>query len=190
MLGIRVIRGPLPAVQIEPWKIKGNPAAKVFIVEFSDFECPYCSKIRPALKEVLDAFPNDLKIIFKHFPLNIHANAQPAAEAAECAADQGQFWPYHDYLFDHVGEWHNVKNTNQKFTEYAGHLGLEKISFQECVETHAKKSIVDANTAEARHFFVSGTPTCLLNGRKVLTSHKPEDIKKLVQAAIDEANRP
>ncbi len=190
VIGIRIARGNPPAVQLEPWKVRGNPNAKVFIVEFSDFECPYCNKIRPTLKEVLDAYPNDLKILFKQFPLSIHPAAEPAAEASECAADQNKFWEYHDYLFDHVQDWYAAKNLKTKFTGYAGQLGLDANQFQYCLDSGAKKSVVEENKKEGRHLFVQGTPTCILNGRKVLTTNKPEDIKKLVQVELDKAKRP
>jgi protein-disulfide isomerase len=192
IIGIREARGAPPAVQVEPWKIRGNPNAKVFIVEFSDFECPYCNKIRPVLKEVLDAYPNDLKIIFKQFPLSIHPPAELAAEASECAADQGRFWDYHDFLFDHVPDWYQAYKSNRlnaRLKDYAGVLGLNLIEFRYCLDSGMKKNIVEENKKEGRHLFVQGTPTCILNGRRVLTSHKPEDIKKLVQAEIDKADR-
>lgn len=185
VVGIRVFRGSPPAIEMEPYKIKGANNATTFIVVFSDFECPYCNKIRPVLDDVLKTFPNDLKLVFKHFPLSIHPSAEPAAEASECAADQGKFWEYNDYLFDHVGDWYKAKDLTQKFTGYAGKLGLEMITFRSCLESGVKKAIVEKNKTEGRHVFVQGTPTCLLNGRKVLTSHKPEDIKALVRRELE-----
>ncbi len=190
VFGIRIGHGTPPAIRMESWKIRGNPNAKTFIVEFSDFECPYCNKIRPTLQQILDIYPNDLKLIFKHFRVSIHPPAEPAAEASECAADQGKFWEYHDYLFDHVKDWYKGPDLNKKFTGYAGLLGLEMVAFRTCLESGVKRSIVEKNKTEGRHLFVSGTPTCLLNGKKVLISDQAEDIKKLVQAEIERANHP
>lgn len=78
---------------------KGPSSAKITIVEFSDFECPFCGRAEPTTKQILSTYPNDVKLVFKNYPLGFHANAQKAAEAAACAADQGKFWEYHDLLF-------------------------------------------------------------------------------------------
>lgn len=182
--GIRLARGNPKAIEMEPWKIHGNPEARAFIVEFSDFACPYCNKIRPALKEVLAEFPNDLKIVFKHFPLSIHPPAQLAHEASECAADQGKFWDYHDKLFEKTMEWYKAKDLTGQLVEYAKGLKLDTKAFQGCLGSGAKKEIVRKNKEEGRNVFVSGTPTCLLNGRKVFTSHKPDDMKELVRKEL------
>ncbi len=185
--GVRIARGMPQAIEAEPWKVKGNPQASVFIVEFSDFACPYCDKIRPALEEVLKAFPNDVKLVFKHFPLSIHPPAPMAAEAAECAADQGKFWEYHDLLFDveNRKQWYPSKDLPGLFTQYAEKLQLNTATFRQCLESGAKKEIVRRNKDEGRKMFVSGTPTCLLNGRKVFTSHKPEVMKELIRKEIE-----
>jgi protein-disulfide isomerase len=186
VFGVRAARGNPKAIEMEPYKVLGNPEAGTFIAEFSDFACPYCERIRHPLKEVLDAFPNDLKILFKHFPLSIHPKAQPAAEASECAADQGKFWEYHDLLFADVLAWYEAKDLNGKLVEFAGRLALDPQRFQVCLESGAKKEIVARNKREGRSVFVSGTPTLLLNGRKVFTTHKVEDMKAWVQKAIEE----
>lgn len=80
---------------------KGPEKAKIVLVEYSDFECPFCARAYPTVKQILEAYPGDVKVVYKHFPLvSIHTNAQKAAEASECAADQGKFWEYHDKLFE------------------------------------------------------------------------------------------
>lgn len=185
VLGVRVARGNPKAIEIEPYKVLGNPDAGTFIAEFSDFACPYCERIRHPLKEVLDAFPNDLKILFKHFPLSIHPRAQPAAEASECAADQGKFWEYHDLLFSDVLAWYETKDLNGKLVEFAGRLALDQQRFQACLESGAKKEMVARNKREGRSVFVSGTPTLLLDGRKVFTNHKVEEMKEEVRKAVE-----
>ena len=187
--GVRAARGMPRAIEMEPWKIQGNPEAPVFIVEFSDFACPYCNKIRPPLKEVLDAYPQDLKLIFKHFPLSIHPPARPAAEAAECAADQGKFWPYHDLLFSRVKEWYRTKDLTGMFVGFAAELGMDPEKFRTCLESGAKKAAVEQNKKEGRNVFVSGTPTLLLNGRKVFTSHKADSMKDLVRREIERSKK-
>lgn len=78
---------------------KGPKNAKITLVEYSDFECPYCSKVYPTINQIMEAYPNDIKLVFKQFPLSFHANAQKAAEASLCAYEQGKFWEYYDKLF-------------------------------------------------------------------------------------------
>jgi len=80
---------------------KGPENAKVVLVEYSDFECPYCVRAYPTVKQILETYPNDVKVVYRQFPLvSLHPNAQKAAEASECAGDQGKFWEYHDKLFE------------------------------------------------------------------------------------------
>lgn len=185
--GVRTARGMPQAFEAEPWKVKGNPQAAVSIVEFSDFACPYCDKIRPVLEEVLKAFPDEVKLVFKHFPLSIHPPAPKAAEAAECAADQGKFWEYHDILFDAENrkQWYPSKDLSGLFTQYAEKLELNVSTFRQCLESGSKQAIVRRNKEEGRKMFVSGTPTCLLNGRRVFTNPKPEAMKKLIRGEIE-----
>src|SRR3989338_11114828 len=80
--------------------VKGSVNAKVTIIEHSDFQCPFCGRAAPTVKQVLAAYPNDVKLVYRHFPLPSHSQAQKAAEASECAAQQGNFWEYHDKLFE------------------------------------------------------------------------------------------
>ena len=185
----RLVRGMPKAIEIEPSKVSGDPDAKVFILEYSDFACPYCSGIVPILNEVSKAYPKDFKILFKHYPLDMHPSARPAAEAAECAADQGKFWEYHDLLFQKQQEWVRSKDLAGQFTAYAGTLGLNQTRFRQCLDTHAKKAIVDKNKAEGRKFFVGGTPTLILNGRRNVFFYKPEDLKKMIGDEIAKAQK-
>lgn len=170
---------------MEPAKIQGAADAPLFIVVFSDFACPYCNNVRQTLSQVQAAFPKDLKILFKHFPLErIHPTAMPAAEASECAADQGRFWAYHDKLFDAVDEWWSEKDPKPLFIGYAATLGLGVDEFSQCLNSGQKKAVVEANRKEGRHLFVNATPTCLLNGKKIITRHEPGFIKGLVEREL------
>jgi protein-disulfide isomerase len=186
--GIRLARGMPPAVEPEPIKTKGPQSASLFLVEFSDFQCPYCAGIQPTLKEVLEAFPQDLKLIYKHYPLNFHDQAQIASEASECAADQGKFWEYHDLIYENQRGWSGQADATPKaieqFKKFAKKLDLDKDRFNQCLDTGMKKDAVLKNKKEAEKLYVGGTPTLLLNGRKILTSHKPEDIKALIRSEL------
>ena len=150
--------------------VKGNPDAQVVIVEFSDFQCPFCERFAeqtlPELKEkYIDT--GKVKLIYRDFPLSsIHPEAQKAAEATECADDQGKFWAYHDILFEKRSEWSGVGAA--KFKEYAVDLGLDTHAFDECLDSDKYKDEVldDLNAGQA--VGVTGTPTFFINGQKLV----------------------
>lgn len=185
VFGLRRVRHLPTQLEIEPYKVKGAPEAPIYILVFSDFECPYCNKIRPTLDKLLEMYPTQLKLVFKHYPLKSHKNAIVAAEAAECAADQGKFWDYHDALFKNIFEWFGVEKTDEKFIRYAGGLGLNTSQFQSCIESHSKRAVVDKNRTEGRHFFVSGTPTLIMNGRIILKGYNIEYLTRMVEEQLE-----
>lgn len=106
---------PVPVkVDVTGAPMRGNPKAEVTIIEFSDFECPFCARAFPVVKQLFELYPNKIKFYYKHFPLtNIHSFAQKAAEASLCALDQGKFWPYHDKLFN--AQIREIKKKNPNF---------------------------------------------------------------------------
>src|SRR5262249_53017256 len=103
---------------------RGPDGAKVTIVEFSDFQCPYCARGRKVVDEVLKSYPKDVRVVFRDFPLPMHDNAQKAAEAGQCAAEQGKFWELHDWMFDHQD-----KLSVAELTAAAKSLGLDGKKF-------------------------------------------------------------
>lgn len=183
----RAARGMPEALETEPSKILGNPNAPVAIIEFSDFQCPFCDKIRPILKKIQQKYPDDVKIIYKHYPLSIHTNAVAAAEASECAADQGKFWAYSDHLYDRVEDWYRNRNKNslrETFVGYAKELGIDEDRFASCFASGEKRAVVDRNRQEGRRLLVPGTPMLFVNGRQVVISNTEEEILEKVQAEI------
>src|SRR5205085_219138 len=88
-------------IDVSDAPMKGNPNAKITLVEFADYECPHCKHFQPVLRQIIDEFPNDVKLYFKHYPLPQHTNARLAAEGAVAAQKQGKFWQYQDKLWDH-----------------------------------------------------------------------------------------
>ena len=110
---------------------RGPANAPVEIVEFSDFQCPYCQRANPTVQQVLTTYGDRVHFVYRHYPLPNHPNARPAAEAAVCAADQGKFWPYHDVLFANAGR---LATTDLK--HHAAELGLDSAKFDACVDGH------------------------------------------------------
>ncbi len=142
--------------------VMGKPTAKIQIVEFSDFQCPFCARVGSPLKEVQKHYGDQAVIGFKHFPLNFHKEAFPAAEASLCANDQGKFWEMHDKLFEVQKDL-----AQAKWDEWAKEAGVKDIdAFKKCMESGKHKDLVNADMEEGRKAGVRGTPTIYINGRK------------------------
>jgi Na+/H+ antiporter NhaA len=152
------------AVDIDPERdhIRGPDDAPVTLVEYGDYECPYCGQAEVVIRELLDSFGDDLRYVWRHLPLNdVHEHAQMAAEAAEAAAAQGKFWEMHDKLLDHQGEL-----TPDDLGRYAKEIGLDMDRFWDDLHDrrHAQRVAEDVASADASG--VVGTPTFFINGRR------------------------
>ena len=147
-------------IQLGNAPVFGDKSAPVKLVVFSDFECPFCSRVNPTIERVKQEYGDKVAIAFKQFPLAMHANAQPAAVAALAAHKQGKFWPMHDKLFE------NQRNLSRDdLISYARDLGLDMSRFEKDLDDPALKTWVNADMAEGRKFGVRGTPATFINGR-------------------------
>lgn len=158
----------ISSVSLDDDPIRGNKDASITLVEFSDYQCPFCKRTfddtMPDLKsKYIDT--GKIKHVYRDYPLPFHQNALPAAIAAECANEQGKFWDYHDILFSKQTEWENLSSgnaTNAKFKEYATSNNLKGIDtnkFNACIDSQKYKDEVDKDIADASTYGVSGTPT-------------------------------
>jgi protein-disulfide isomerase len=148
-------------VPVDDDPVYGPADAPITIVEFSDFECPYCQKWYAEVYERLkEQYPQEVRLVFRDFPIeSIHANAFPAAEAANCANEQGEFWPFHDKLFS------MEKGLNaEAYTQYASDLGLNVEDFNACLESGKFKPEVQSDLDFAANLGVRSTPTFFING--------------------------
>ena len=140
---------------------KGPVDAPVVIAEFSDFECPYCAKAQPLLEQVLKQYPDEVKLVYKNFPIaKIHKFAHKAAVAALAAGEQGKFWEYHDLLFKDYN-----KINDDKIIEIATNLGLDMGKFFQDMTNQEFIKLVNADYQEGVNAGVRGTPTIFINGR-------------------------
>jgi len=160
-------------VSLDDDPVKGNPNAPVTLVEFSDFQCPFCSRFftqtLPALEEnYIDT--GKIKLVYKDFPLdNLHPNARPAHIAAECADEQGKFWEYHDVLFENQGQWNRLSSTDlsSQLNQYATSMGLNSASFDSCLSSQSMADEVHADFLQAAQYGATGTPTFFIGNEKI-----------------------
>ncbi|MSP70700.1 MAG: thioredoxin [Myxococcales bacterium] len=158
---------------------KGAKDAQVTILEFSEFQCPFCSRVNPTIKQALDAYPGKIKVVFKHSPLPFHKDAPLASEASLAAGAQGKFWEMHDKLFE------NQKAlTRPDLDRFAGEIGLDMSKFKADLDGNVFKKAVDADMAISAQFGVQGTPNFFINGRKLVGAQPWEAFKKIIDEEI------
>jgi len=139
--------------------VRGPKDAQITMIEFADFECPYCQQIEPKLEKLQQEFQGKLAFAYKDFPLPMHAHAQKAAEAAHCAMEQGKFWEYHDLLFS------SRQLDIAQLKDHARTLKLDGEAFDKCLDSGAAAAAVKANLDEAQGLAIAGTPGFFVNGR-------------------------
>ena len=175
--GAEVPPGQLPSIAGEPFY--GGANATVTIVEFSDFQCPFCIRAFSEMKKVEDAYGNNIKFVFKHFPLRAaHPFAQKAAEASECAADQGKFFEYHDLLY--AGG--NLDTASLK--QYAALLGLDTEQFDACLDGGLKAAVIEKDLQEGLSIGVDGTPTFYINNKRYVGYLTFAQMKKAIDSEL------
>jgi protein-disulfide isomerase len=145
--------------------VKGSSKAKVTLVEYSDFECPFCGRFFPTIKQVEADYGDSVRIVYRHFPLSFHPEATPAAEASECAGEQGKFWEFHDGVFE--GQ---ARIGSALYKEIAENIGLNTNKFNDCISSgkYTQKVIDQQNGGAAAG--VGGTPHTIVlgpNGEKI-----------------------
>jgi protein-disulfide isomerase len=148
--------------------VRGNQESSIKLVEYADFQCPFCALFYPAVEQVIDKYENDIAFQQRHLPLPTHQNARAAARAAEAAADQGKFWEMSDLLFGNQQAWSESSNPRELFRQYAQQLGLNVEQFDEAFSSSAVNNRINADidlfnqTGEQM-----STPTFFLNGERL-----------------------
>jgi protein-disulfide isomerase len=163
--------------------VLGDKDAPVTIIEFSDYECPFCSRFwsdtLPQLKrEYIDT--GKVKLVYRDFPLSIHPNAQIAAEAAECAGEQGKYWEMHDQIFENQGQL-----GEGALKQWALGLGLDSGKFNSCLDSGKFTSEVQKDLADGSAVGASGTPTFFINGRKIVGAQPFSAFKAIIDSELD-----
>lgn len=158
---------------------KGSAEAPIQIVEFSDFQCPYCSQAAATVRAIEEKYGDRVSVVYRHFPLPMHGSAHRAAEASQCANDQGQFWKYHDTLFGDQKPW-----TDEDYKRYAKDLGLDAKAFDACLTGGQHVATVDEDMADGHRVGMSGTPGFYVNGIVMSGARPIEDFVTVIDSEL------
>src|SRR3982751_5648860 len=176
--GVDRVRVPLEGAA------KGPADAKVNIVAFSDFQCPFCSRVVPTLAQIEKEYGKQVRVFFRHNPLPFHAAAPLAAEAAVAAEQQGKFWEMHDKLF---ANQQNIKRPDLE--KYAQEIGLDVAKFKAALDSGAGKARIQADMALAKQVGANGTPNFYIDGRNLVGAQPFEEFKKVIDDEISRADK-
>ncbi len=175
---------PTVDVSVDDDPMLGNKNAAVTIIEFTDFQCPFCSKARPTVKELLSKYDDKIRYVLRDYPLDFHPNAQKASEAAQCAADQDKYWPYSDIL------WANQRALDvASLKKYAAEVKLDQKKFDECLDSGKYTEEVKKDFADGAKAGVNGTPSFFINGQMLTGSRPIEQFQEIIDEQLREAKR-
>ncbi len=163
---------------------RGPAGARVTIVEFADFQCPYCSRAAHTVDGVLTAYSGQVRLVFRHFPLSFHEKAPLAAEAAACADEQGRFWAYHDVLFDHQDALEASDLQAHALT-----AGLDAAKFTACLSSGRAKKAVERDMEVGKRLGITGTPAFFINGTELSGAQPEEAFRKVIDRELEKKGR-
>ena len=189
----RELRGKYEVkVLLEPYRVpvdlagapvRGNPKAPVTIVEFSDFQCPFCVRARPTVARVREVYGDRIRWAFRHYPLDFHPLAQKAGEAAACAGEQDRFWQMHDRL------WANSSKLDvPELKAHAQALGLDSSAFAGCLDSGRHAGLVERDMRAGQEYGVSGTPAFFVNGRPLIGAQPFEAFQQVIDDELARAS--
>jgi predicted DsbA family dithiol-disulfide isomerase len=184
--GIKSLLGPYRISLAATGPVRGKSTASVTIVEFGDFQCPYCRQAESVLADLLRKYPDDVRLVFRQLPLtDLHPNAMVAAEAAVCAEQQGKFWEMHDAMY---GDQDSL--TAPQLTATAEHLGVDKDRFSECLKDEGQtRTELGADMEAAANIGAATTPYFLIDGRPVIGLMPEADFEKIVKEELSQPRR-
>ena len=180
--------GPIE-VDIENEPTIGDEDAPVTIVEFTEYQCPYCKRyVDETFVKIKENYidTGKVKYVIRDFPLPFHANAQKASEAVNCAGDQGKYWEFHNKLFEGQEEWSEKGNDDAiaTFKDYAKDLGLETVEFGKCLDEDVYKDEIDQDVVDGQNYGVSGTPSFFINGYLLVGAQPYEEFEKMIEEQL------
>jgi len=179
--GVKVLLEP-PRVQVasDDDAAKGPVTAPVTIVEFSDYQCPYCARAETVVDEVVKKYGDKVRLVYRDYPLKFHNNAETASMGAECAADQGKFWEMHRAIFSN-----QQKLAAADLVETAGSIGLDKDAFKTCLDAGKHRAEVQKDFEDGMKYGVTGTPTFFINGIPMVGARSVESFAEIIDAELE-----
>jgi protein-disulfide isomerase len=169
-------------------RVQGNPSATLWVVEISDFQCPYCKEwhetVFPKLREEFIK-TGKIRFAYLNFPLSMHKNALPASRAAMCAGVQGKFWEMQDGIFAAQNKWADLADPTSFFEGLAKGLGINVASWKSCIDSKSIQARIDADYARAKELRVRSTPSFMIGSRLVEGLVPIEDLRKMINAALE-----
>lgn len=169
--------------------VEGKGTSGVKLVEYGDYECPYCQQYEATIEAVQKEFGDQITFQFRNFPLtSLHRNAFAASRAAEAAAMQNKFWEMHDLLYQTSNWqlWTNASNPNTYFNQYAEQLGLNVTQFKSDFASDKVNNLINADMAEGNKLNITGTPTFFVNDKQVTIANTQTDFEKVIRGAIEQ----
>jgi protein-disulfide isomerase len=175
-----LLQPPVVQVDYDPARVKGNADAPVTIVEFADFQCPFCSRAQPVLNDVLAKYKGKVKLAYQDFPLSqIHQHAEIAAEASHCALAQGKYWEMHDAMFADQS-----KLDEAALVKTAAGLGMNQNSFESCMKSGKYKAMVQRDLQAGSQAGVNATPTFFINGEFLSGAQSDTDFTRIIDRQL------
>lgn len=170
--------------------VKGVGNKKVEFIEYADFQCPYCGQYYPVLQQVKEKYGDDIKFIFRNFPLeSLHQNARAAHRAAEAASRQDKFWEMYDKLYQNQSEWSSVSVPQPIFEGYAKEIGLNIDTYKQDCASSAVNDTINADIEDGKQYKITGTPTFVVNGKAVeLPDRTLQAFSQIIDKAIADAS--
>jgi protein-disulfide isomerase len=168
------------AVSIDEARVRGPAGAPITIVEFSDFECPYCGRVEDTLRRLKSRYPSQIRLAYRDFPMDFHPRAEPAAQASRCALAQGKYWPYHDLLFANQQHLEDAD-----LSKYAVQLGMDAKQFDDCVAQKTFKAEVQRDLDEGQKLGIAGTPAFYVNGMALNGAVPQEEFEHMIDRELD-----
>jgi protein-disulfide isomerase len=176
-----------PRYQVAGEGISLGPAnAPITVVEFSDYECPFCKRIEPTVQQLMQRYPTQVRLVYRDFPLeNVHQKARGAAEAARCAGEQGKYWEMHNLLFEK-----SPALTPEDLKGYAKQLGLDEAKYDECVAQRRSQAAVEADLKAGQGAGVSGTPAFFIDGLPITNVRSLDELAKIIDDELAKKGLP
>jgi protein-disulfide isomerase len=182
--GVKILLDPpRVAVSLDDDAAKGPAKAPVTIVEFSDYQCPYCGRAEQTVQEILKRYGDKVRLVYRDYPLPMHPNALGAAEASECAKEQGKFWEMHGAMFAN-----QAKLSQADLVATAGSLGLDKDKFKTCLDSGKYKDEVQKDAADGQSYGVTGTPTFFINGIMLVGARPLDSFSEIIDDELARGN--